>query len=190
MNVVPPKSHSACPPEGEQARKDSAAYVSLSSYSLVKQHDDGSSFGPAFADPARDVRPSPRRSAVPRTASRKRGGNPVPLGTASRVVAYIGAPFAGCQHWRQKKLRRQIRNVSPAAMNRSDTVLAGSIWDCQAGLISAKNDRDTGLRLVRTRIRLASLGDRWRAGPPAGHRCGGRSASLCGSAPIGETGET
>ena len=35
-------------PEGPEARKDSAAYVSLSSYSLVKEHDGKN---PSFGRP-------------------------------------------------------------------------------------------------------------------------------------------
>jgi hypothetical protein len=40
-NVVPPKSLFDLPsPKGRQIRKDSAAYVSLSSYSLFKEPDE------------------------------------------------------------------------------------------------------------------------------------------------------
>jgi hypothetical protein len=38
-NVVPPSLFGSLLPKDRQARKDSAAYVSLSSYSLVKEHD-------------------------------------------------------------------------------------------------------------------------------------------------------
>ena len=86
MNVVPPKSHSAYRSEDRQARKDSAAYVSLSSYSLVKQRG---------AEHRRidSRRSSTRRRTIaeamcrPVDCVREREGYPAPLGTAFRVTA-------------------------------------------------------------------------------------------------------
>ena len=74
-------------------RKDSAAYVSLSSYSLVKEHDgaDRSSGPVTFTPWPTQTRHSPKRMRLWNCEQRRRGKSGVASGGAALVwEAYIG----------------------------------------------------------------------------------------------------
>ena len=157
LNVVPPKSLSTGLSEDAPVRKDSAVYVSLSSYSLVKQHDgDNPSFGHSgFPEPAMQARHSPERifsladckQREPRTVASPCGaavlvlglysGGPGPVSTPSETNCRLKSK---CFDFRRHGCHRRLIS----AKNTADSNDLGGGAPCRS-LPGAATRPDTGL---------------------------------------------
>jgi hypothetical protein len=186
INVGPPKSRLA-PARRPDARKDSAAYVSLSSYSVVKEHDGET---PSSDTKSRHRRPRPSQAGIARLVAARpwRPGGARDSGLRRsefhvtihgektearrhrqrrcrpRVTGYIGGHLAICQQPAGKN-PRDLRPPSAALLTPQKPAMHEPRFACRA------------LTLSPPAVKVASVLGVFAGAQPPGVEWGDKDAS-------------